>query len=373
MNRVLEEDIRTFAGTFALADDYAGKTIAVTGATGLLGSITTRCLLAIGAKVVAVVRSREKAERVLGMENDRMRFFTMDFATDGYSRFSRMGSVDAIIHYASPTASKYFVEHPVETICTVVDGTRTVLEYGREHKQTRIVLVSTLEVYGTVTDDSHALTEADQGYLNPMSARSSYPMAKRLAECLCHAAAEEEGVSVMVVRLAQTFGAGVAPDDQRVFAQFARSITNKQDIVLHTRGELCRCYCYTTDAISALLFILLKGEQGEAYNVANEQTYISIMDMARMVCKEFNPEVKPVVELKDGMGYSAPTKLRLSAAKTMALGWRPHYDLKEMFARLIEAGSSPTIPPSVPPSPGDRNPKRGGSSISKGGETQNEM
>ena len=88
---------------------------------------------------------------------------------------------------------------------------------------------------------------------------------------------------VKTARLAQTFGAGVTADDNRVFAQFARNIIAGEDIVLHTTGELSRCYCYTVDAIEAILFILLKGEDGEAYNVANEDTYCSIYEMASVL------------------------------------------------------------------------------------------
>ena len=136
-------------------------------------------------------------------------------------------------------------------------------------------------------------------------------MAKRAAECLCLSYAREYGVPVKIARLAQTFGAGVADDDNRVFAQFARNIINNQPIILHTRGELRRCYCYTVDAISAILYVLLKGQDGEAYNVANDETYMSIMEMADYLCEHFGKESKPRVELQDGLGYSPTTKLTM--------------------------------------------------------------
>ena len=106
---------------------------------------------------------------------------------------------------------------------------------------------------------------------------------------------------------------------------------------MHTKGELCRSYCYTTDAIAAMLYILLRGKDGEAYNVANETTYISIKDMATFLTETFNPRVKVVVELKENMGYSPTTKLRLSTDKVRQLGWTPQYGLQEMFHRLIES------------------------------------
>ena len=193
------------------------------------------------------------------------------------------------------------------------------------------------QVYGSIYDDSHPLSEEEQGYIHLSDTRSSYPVAKRAAECLCHAYAREYGVHVKTARLAQTFGAGVTADDNRVFAQFARNIIAGEDIVLHTTGELSRCYCYTVDAIEAILFILLKGEDGEAYNVANESTYISIIDMAKFLCNTFNPDIQPVIQLKEGMGYSPMTRLRLSCSKVHQLGWTPRYDMKTMFQRLINS------------------------------------
>ena len=220
---------------------------------------------------------------------------------------------------------------------TDFDGTAQLLRFALRQNTTSIVNVSSLEVYGSIYDDSHPLSEEQQGYIHLSDTRSSYPVAKRAAECLCHAYAREYGVHVKTARLAQTFGAGVTADDNRVFAQFARNIIAGENIVLHTTGELSRCYCYTVDAIEAILFILLKGEDGEAYNVANESTYISIIDMAKFLCKTFNPDIQPVIQLKEGMGYSPMTRLRLSCSKVHQLGWTPGYDMKTMFQRLINS------------------------------------
>ncbi len=334
------EDWRDFAQHFALFDGLRSKSIAVTGATGLLGSCMVNCLLALNdyrsldLTIVCVVRNRDKAARVLP-SSGRVVVVQHDFGSDDALTIDV--HVDYLIHFASPTASQYFVSKPAETMLTDFDGTAQMLRFCHENGVQSLVNVSTLEVYGSVYDDAAALTEERQGYIDPMQTRSSYPMAKRAAECLCHAFAEEYGVHVKTVRLAQTFGAGVAKDDDRVFAQFARNVIAGKNIVLHTTGELSRCYCYTTDAIEAILYILLRGEDGAAYNVANEQTYISIVDMARFLCSEFGSGIRPVMELKEGMGYSPMTKLRLSCEKIHRLGWTPRYGLREMFARLIQS------------------------------------
>ena len=318
-----------------------GQSFIVTGATGLIGSCLVHRLQelnraeGLGIHVICVVRNVAKAEAMFGKESDEISYYEYDFASD--KPFCPPQHADYLVHLAAPTASKYFVEQPVETFCTTLFGTQQVLRYAEQQgKQLKGMLyVSTLEMYGTVFDDSKPLTEDCQGYLDPMQARSSYPMAKRAAECLCHAYSAEHGVRVMTARLAQTFGEGITENDNRVFAQFARSARADEDIVLHTEGKLCRCYCYTADAVEAMLYILLRGESGMAYNVANEDTYISIRDMAEMVCREFGKKMKVRIELKEGMGYSPTTYLRLDTSRLKALGWRPTHNLKEMFASII--------------------------------------
>lgn len=318
-----------------------GQSFIVTGATGLIGSCLVRRLQelnhaeGLGLHIICVVRNVAKAEAMFGKESDKISYYEYDFASD--KPFCPPQNADYLVHLAAPTASKYFVEQPVETFCTTLFGTQQVLRYAEQQgKQLKGMLyVSTLEMYGTVLDDSKPLTEDCQGYLDPMQARSSYPMAKRAAECLCHAYSAEHGVRVMTARLAQTFGEGITENDNRVFAQFARSARADQDIVLHTEGKLCRCYCYTEDAVEAMLYILLRGESGMAYNVANEETYISIRDMAEMVCREFGKNMKVRIELKEGMGYSPTTYLRLDTSRLKALGWHPTHNLKEMFASII--------------------------------------
>lgn len=355
-NKIEIEDWQNFAKHFPLYEQLRGKTIGITGATGLLGSCMVNCLKELNAlyelnmSIVCFVRDDLKAMRMFSENkqeeseakdtydpkadySNTMVIFKHDFSKS--QELPTYVHTDYLFHFASPTASQYFVNKPVETMLTDFCGTDQIMRYALLQDVKSIVNVSSLEVYGSIYDDTEALTEDKQGYIDPMEVRSSYPIAKRAAECLCHAYAKEYGIHVKTARLAQTFGAGVTKDDNRVFAQFARNVIAGENIVLHTTGELSRCYCYTIDAIEAILYILLNGKDGEAYNVANESTYISIIDMARFLCKEFNPNIQPVIELKEGMGYSPMTKLRLSCKKVHQLGWTPRYDLKSMFERLL--------------------------------------
>lgn len=336
MNQILREDINNFVFSFELSEFLNGSKILVTGATGLIGSTLVRCLLALnkGIQITCPIRNLKKAKAIYGDDVQSIRFIECDLVAY-LNSLTEKDDFKYIVHCASPTVGRYMTEHPVETYMLAIDSTRAILEYARK-KQTDIVYVSSLEYYGQNFDDT-LITEDMQGYVNNTDPRSSYPLGKRAAEYLCAAYAKQFDVNAKVARLTQTFGAGVSVDDNRVFAQFARSVIEGTNIVMHTKGESAKPYCYTTDCVSAILYILIRGEKGEAYNVANEETYISIKDMADFLCAHFNPQLKVVVEEHPEMGYAPVTKLNLSTEKLKSLGWSPRYGLYDMFDRLIKS------------------------------------
>ena len=283
-NPVLQRDLEEIAQSSVPFEKLAGKTVFVTGATGLIGSQIVR---ALGCRnrlhgdnihLVVLARSYEKAEKLFRplIERGELTVLTGDInalpAVDG--------PIDYIIHGASATSSQYFVSHPVETILTAIDGTRAVLQLATEKRVQGFVYLSSLEVYGTPAADAGLIQETYSGYIDPLQVRSSYSEGKRMVECLCASYAAEYGVPVRIARLSQTFGPGVEYHDGRVFAEFARCAIEKRNIVLHTPGRTVRSYCYTKDAVTALLTILLCGESGQAYNVTNMDTAVSIREMA---------------------------------------------------------------------------------------------
>lgn len=335
MDKILKRDIDGFVNSFPLKEELRETTFLITGATGLIGSTLIRCLVALdkGVRVLAPVRNLKKAHDMFGSGYKDVDFIECDLMHYDYNQ---LGDVDYIVHCAAPTASRFFVENPVETVDSILNGTKRILDYARGRRSVKgIVYLSSLEVYGTILDGGKPITEDVQGYIDPLNVRSSYPVAKRAAENMCVAYAGEYGVPVKIARLTQTTGAGIDRNDNRIIAQFARLAAGGEDIVLHTTGESARPYCYTTDSISAILYILLKGKDSEAYNVANEDTYISARGMAEYLKENFNPAINVHVELGDDYGYAPPTKLRLSSAKLRALGWKPQYGLKDIFSNLI--------------------------------------
>jgi nucleoside-diphosphate-sugar epimerase len=318
------------------------SSILVTGATGLIGSQTVMSLILANKRrdlnltVYALVRNRAKAEQMLGScVKQGLKILTGDLLKP----LSIKEAVDYILHGAGVTTSRDFVERPVETILTTLRGTENMLELAREKGVRGMVYLSSMEAYGVVDPEHYIVRETDYGYIDPLQVRSSYSESKRMAEGLCGAYAHEYQVPVMTARLAQTFGAGAPQSENRVFAQFARSIIRGEDIVLHTDGSKAHCYCYTADAILGLLTILLRGTPGEAYNVSNESTFSTIKGMAQMLVEKYPQSgsrlIFDIPEDAAKYGYAPTSKMLVNAEKITALGWKPQVSLEEMFERLI--------------------------------------
>lgn len=330
---IFEKDIAFFKSTFAFSSELEGKTLLVTGSTGLIGRCIVEFLLASvhGITILAPVRNGEKAHRLFGHRANLI--ITQCDLVEYLS--SKDLVFDFAIHCASPTNGSYIASHPAEVFAMMYDSTRNLLDAARACGAQGVVYVSSVEYYGVIKDPVTPIDEASRGYTDFDSMRSAYPLGKQACEFLCKSYAAEYGLRAMIARPTQTLGAGASADENRVFAQFARSVANNTDIVLHTAGKSSKPYCYTTDAVSALLYILLTGTPGEAYNVANDSTYISIRELAEFIVKNFNPQLKVTVELHPEISYAPDTFLPISTAKIQALGWKPLVGLHEMFARFI--------------------------------------
>lgn len=310
-------------------------TYIITGATGLIGGALVDHLRRNDKnRLILPVRNVLKAERKFG-KSHQLVYIEHDFSSDHSLNINE--NVDYIVHAACPTASRYMVECPVETIDTIINGTRTMLQTARILHVKGMVFLSSMEVYGTVPNDYDYIDEAIQGYVNPVTSRSSYPMSKRLAETMCHSYSKEYSVPVVIARLTQTFGPGVdVSHDMRVFAQFARCARDCKNIILETEGRTKRMYLHTWDAVNAIMLLLIKGMMGEAYNVANKDTYCSIREMAEFVKEQFSPSIDIIVKKNENNFYLPEMHLPLSTDKMERLGWKPQYGLREMFRAVIE-------------------------------------
>ena len=240
----------------------------------------------------------------------------------------------------SPTTSKFFIEHPVETIKASVESTIDILEIAKNYGATMVYL-SSMEQYGTPYVSGQIMTEEQIGIINHLNVRSSYSESKRLCECLCASYANEYGVNVKIARLAQTFGSGISLSDNRMPMQFAKAVVEKNDIILHTEGHSYSNFVYITDAISGIIRILNCGAIGEAYNVCNDLETRSIREIADLVCSEVaKGSIKTRIVKKDNMGYAPNVIMFLDSRKLRELGWESQVDMVEAYRRLIDYLSS---------------------------------
>lgn len=318
------EDIEQIS--FIPWEKLEGRVVLVTGATGLIGTTLIRVLNVMNQRknlhltVLALVRNEERArERFSEITGNGM----LRFVVGSVENLPPMEQeIDYIIHGASQTASKEFVSHAVETIYTALEGTRSLLELAKEKQAVSMVYLSSMEVYGYPAK-GHKVTENEIGAFSPLELRNSYPMSKVMSEMMCRAYAEEYRVPVKMIRLTQTFGPGVSWNDSRVFAYFARCVKEKTNIVLKTAGETERSYLRSIDAATAILTILLNGENGQAYNAADENTYCSIAEMAERVAEDGGIKVEYDIQDPAVNGYPNTLYIDLDTKALKKLGWMP--------------------------------------------------
>ncbi len=317
-----------------------GKTVLITGGTGLIGYTVTSALayrsLTRGESIrlLLPVRSEERArERCASLLADGCDIRFLPGSVEDLPEPD--GPVDYIIHGASPTASRRFTEYPVETARTILTGTDNMLSLAQRKAVSGMVFLSSMEVYGEITE-RRVLREEDLGAVDLFSPRSVYPEGKRMAENLCCAYYSEYDVPVTAARLCQTFGPGVSAGDGRVFAYMARCALSGEDIRLSTPGTKENMYLYTADAAGAILLLLLRGRRGSAYSVGNPDTYCSVKEMGELVARTLGESRMSVLTgTGDSAGiYPPDTYLRLDISRILSLGWRPSVNLEEMFRRM---------------------------------------
>ncbi|MBO5204838.1 MAG: NAD-dependent epimerase/dehydratase family protein [Prevotella sp.] len=259
------------------------KNILVTGATGLIGSALVDLFMEEGLHdVYAAGRNEERAKRRFAKYtgNSRFHFVRHDVCRplDGDTRYH------LIVHAASGADPRSFSTDPVGVMTANIDGVRNLLDYGRNHGMERLLYVSSGEVYGS--DNGEKLwREEDSGYVDTMTPRACYPSSKRAAETLCVAYAAQYGLDVVVARPCHTYGANFTESDNRAYAQFMRNVVNGEDIVLNSDGSQYRSWIYVKDCAEALRTILYKGVSGTAYNVADEQSCVTIKELAELIAK----------------------------------------------------------------------------------------
>lgn len=310
-------------------DKLSGCNILITGATGLIGSCLVEVLLTHPGKDYHVYSSGRNEDRAKlrfqeYTDDPSFHFIKYDVSEplEGDTRF------DFIIHAASNASPNFFATKPVEVIKSNIIGVSNLMDHGLHHGLKRFLFVSSGEVYGE--GDGRVFTEDYSGYVDPTSPRSCYPSSKRAAETLCVSYGAEYGVETVIARPCHTYGPHFTESDNRVYAQFIRNVLNGEDIVMKSTGEQFRSWCYVVDCVSAMLYILLKGENGQAYNIADENSNITIKELAEIIAEIGGKKV--VIELPSEIektGFNVVAKSIFSTKKLEALGWNVERNMKD--------------------------------------------
>lgn len=342
---IFKEDMQDICNTGSISWGKLDNTsVFITGATGLIGYYIVAALLYrnirknLSTKVVALVRNKERAEKMFSAIPKAVTSKYLHFVEGTIEALPTIEEdIDYIIHGASPTDSSFFYTHPVDTITSILDGTKATLQLAVEKGVKGYLYLSTMEVYGPLSEEIEVFESHDSA-LDTMNPRNSYPEAKRLSENLCAGFLQQYGVPINVARLTQTFGPGVKKEDNRVFAYFMRAALDGEDILLKTLGKTKRSYVYLADAVTGLLTILTSSDSGQAYNVANESTYCSIFEMAQLVAEKVGAHpVQVKVKLEDTPQFLPDMYMKLSVRKLSKLGWSPKRTLEEMFLRMARS------------------------------------
>lgn len=334
MTEIVKNDIQRIIDTPLSWNKLRDKTVLITGATGFIGSFLIHALLKKGEKdglnikVLALVRNKQRGIDAFGeyYEKGLLDFVVQDvcepIVTDK--------KADYIIHCASNAAPREYSMYPVETMKTNFYGTMNLLDYAKSVDAEGFLYVSTIEIYGT-THGLDRIGEDNYGEIDAMKVRSCYPLSKKGCETLTVSYADEYGLPVKIGRLSYIFGPGMKQGDSKIVAVFPKCIADGENIVMKSKGEQLRSYTYVSDAITALITILLDGETGEAYNIASKKCITTIAGIAHTLVDSY-PEkgLKVIFDLpseQEAKGFSLIENAVLDSEKLEALGWESQVDL----------------------------------------------
>lgn len=338
------EDLKNASREVVSKESLLGTGVLVTGATGLIGSFLVDVLLYMNRyenaeiEIYALARNEEKLkERFLSNnKNPKLHFVVQDVIYP----VQISGKLDYIIHAAGDGYPAAFREHPVETMTPALFGTYELLKFAKEHSVKKLLYVSSGEIYGKAIGKECAFTEDSVGMVKSMEVRSCYPIAKQCAETMCASFFAEYGVPTVVTRLSHIYGACTSDKDNRATKQFLYNAVNGENIVLHSKGNQLRSYTYVADGVSGILSVLINGIAGEAYNVANPCSRVTIAKFSEILAGTAHTEC--VFEVPDEMAQKELTPIEyavLSSEKLEKLGWRGTYSIQQGIQNMFEIGN----------------------------------
>lgn len=336
------EDVREVAALDLPWGKLQGKSIMLSGATGLLGSFFIDVIMeknissSLNCKIYALGRNEERAKNRFCKIYDNENFIFIPYDINKSFIRGDIGVVDYVLHLASNTHPVQYSNDPIGTIITNIVGLKNLLDFSTDHKSTRFVFASSNEIYGENRGDVEFFNEDYCGYIDSNTMRAGYPESKRCGEALCQAYKVQKGLDIVISRFTRSYGPTMLMSDTKAISQFIKKCIEDENIVLKSKGTQYYSYTYMADAVSGLITILLKGMSGEAYNIADKESDIMLKDLAEIIAEINGKQV--VYEIPDEIeaaGYSNATKARLNGCKLQQLGWNPKYNIRTGIKRTI--------------------------------------
>lgn len=340
-SEIIQKDLKIIVSQDIEFEKLKNKNILITGATGMMASYYMYTLMYLNdtlnynIKIFALVRNKQKLE---SMTNYSERKDIVPIEQDVCEKIEIKEDIDYIIHMASSANPKTIKSNPVSIINANVIGTMSVLELAKKSKS-RVIFTSTREVYGKMEEGKEEILEEDVGELNQLEVRSCYPESKRMAENLLVSYSYQYDINYQIARIAHVYGPGmIIHDDGRIMSDLIGNVVNGEDIILKSKGEAKRAFCYIIDAITALIRITLTENENQVYNIANETEEISIKDLAYSLKKWYEDKnIDVVFDLKeDDNGYVKFKRTKLNTKKLEDIGWKSVISLKEGIKRTVE-------------------------------------
>lgn len=323
--------------------ELATKRFMISGAAGLIGSYLIDLLMMsnklLGTRIVvyAIDKNKELLESRFSAYKELITLYNLNVNTDVLPDVD----VDYVIHAASNTSPLDYGSKPVDTIKTNVLGADNMIQYSLKHA-TRYLCCSSVEMYGINNGDTDEFNEDYSGYIDANSLRSCYPTAKRLSETLCNAYLKENPEwQFVIARIGRIYGPTVIEGDTKAPTQFIMDAVNNRDIVIKSSGTQEFSYGYVGDCVMGLLYILTKGENGAAYNIAYPKK-VMLKDFAQAAADACDCKLSTGSFTEaEKAGYSSVTKATMCMDKLIALGWEARYDIAEGIAKTIEIIKEP--------------------------------